>query len=194
VSIRPKPGTRNDDTVYDKNRVDTRKGQDPDASKAGSKKPVTARALPVAKPLDSLPGDRKSLSGANPIVTSDAVRKAGSAPTAKAKTTSGAVPIVRTAPAGVVTAAGPSAAARPAVAETASRSVTPAVVPAAVSTKYPAWMLISASVAGAVLVLAALLVLGMAIFGGNGGGARGASSLHTDGQRSPPVAGPRIEG
>jgi serine/threonine-protein kinase len=93
-NIRPKLPLRNDDTVYDKTRVDTKKG-DPDRS-GGSKKPAK---LPVAKPLDSPAAERKSPSGANPIVSGDTLSKSGPRPVVKApaKTASGAIPVAKSA-------------------------------------------------------------------------------------------------
>jgi serine/threonine protein kinase len=95
-SFRTKPPLRNDDTVYDKTNVDTKKGGGSDQSSSGTKKSGT-RALPVAKSLDSLSGERKSLSGAMPTVTGSSVAKSGAQPVvrATAKMTSGPVPVAK---------------------------------------------------------------------------------------------------
>jgi hypothetical protein len=103
-TVRPKVPSRNDDTVYDKARVETTKGLDPAQVKSdsGSNKTVSKRAggkpLPVAKPLEGPGSDKKSLSGANAAVKSDGSGvKAVARPVAKAapaKGVSGPVPAV----------------------------------------------------------------------------------------------------
>jgi len=97
--VRPKAvPNRHEDTVYDKTRVDTKKGDS--IVRAGSsvniKKPG-AKPLPVAKPLDSAAGDKKSASGPNPIVTGNSVSKSGPQPVVKSpgKTSSGAMPAIK---------------------------------------------------------------------------------------------------
>jgi len=94
-SVRPKSPSR-DDTVYDKTRVDTRKG-DSNVKPGGGKRSPTAKPLPVAKPLDSLPGDKKSSSGGNPVVTGSSVSKSGPQPVTKvaSKVASGAVAVIK---------------------------------------------------------------------------------------------------
>jgi hypothetical protein len=96
-SVRPKViPNRHEDTVYDKTRVDTKKGDSSVKPGSSTKKPG-AKPLPVAKPLDGLPGDKKSASGANPIVTGSSVTKSGPQAVIRApgKATSGAMPAVK---------------------------------------------------------------------------------------------------
>jgi len=89
-SIR-RPPLRNEDTVYDKTNVDTKKGGGSDKSSSGTKKPG-AKPLPVAKSLDDSVSGKQSLSGINPIVNGSSVSKSGSFPTASK---SGAYPIAK---------------------------------------------------------------------------------------------------
>jgi len=96
--IKPKAPSRTEDTVYDKAKVDTTKGAgNGDKSSHGSKK-VVAKALPVAKSLDGGASDKKSASGAYPVVNGSSVSKSGAFPVAKpiaGKATSGQIPVVK---------------------------------------------------------------------------------------------------
>jgi eukaryotic-like serine/threonine-protein kinase len=97
-SIRPRVSpSRHDDTVYDKTRVDTKKG-DSELKKSSSvvKRPGE-KPLPVARSLDNVPGDRKSSSGANPVVNGSSATKSGPQPVVKgtSKSASGAVPVAK---------------------------------------------------------------------------------------------------
>jgi eukaryotic-like serine/threonine-protein kinase len=213
-SARPKTTVRNGDTVYDKTRVDTRKGHDAGSSQSGSgnKKQVTAKPLPVAKSLDGLPGDKKSTSGANPVVispvvsspvasspviSSDALNMSGPRPVVKltTKTATGAVPIAKAT--GSIAASG----SQPIVATAAIIATGPSPLassgPAASLPKYPLWLLVGGGIAAAVILLVLLVAIGLAVFGGGVSGAsparkaassRDTSSLQTDGQRALPIA------
>jgi serine/threonine-protein kinase len=139
-SIKPKSLPRNEDTVYDKTNVDTKKGTGgSDKSSSGTKKPGS-KPLPVAKSLDDSVNGKKSLSGINPIVSGSSVSKSGAVPAvAKSgayavakpavKTTTGSMPAVKN-DASTATS-GP----RPVVSSTTSsgtvKSVAPAASPAA---------------------------------------------------------------
>jgi hypothetical protein len=106
-TVRPKGPSRNDDTVYDKARVETTKGLEPIQGKSdsGSNKVVAkrpgAKPLPVAKPLEEVGSDKKSVSGPNAAISPAAsgprpvVKPAAKAP---AKGASGAVPAVMRGP------------------------------------------------------------------------------------------------
>jgi len=96
-TIRPKTPLRNDDTVYDKTNVDTKKGSGSDQSSSGTKKPGS-KPLPVAKSLDDSVSGKKSLSGVNPIVDGSSVSKSGAYPSVSK---SGAYPVAK--PAGKTT-------------------------------------------------------------------------------------------
>jgi eukaryotic-like serine/threonine-protein kinase len=200
-TVRPKAPSRNDDTVYDKTRVDTKKGDSfwdkpGSGSGSGSKKPAAAKPLPVAKPLDSLPGDKKSISGANAVVTNAAATKSGPQPIVKAsnKTPTGPVAVVKAdsnpnssgakaaAVAAAVTAV-PKAKLPAAVGATPSESLTAAL---------PPWAVITGAVVAAVVALA--IVIGIAAYLINGSFTRGStpaktsrsrdtSSFHTDAVR-----------
>jgi eukaryotic-like serine/threonine-protein kinase len=150
---RPKPTVRNDDTVYDKTRVDTRKGNDSGLKTGSGKKPATARPLPVAKPLDSLSG-KKVASGANPVVRNDSVSASSPNPGAKGipKAASGAVPVVNQS----TTATGP----KPKIASAS----TP--IARQQSSKYPSWKVIGGGIALAALLLFLVVALGVALSGG----------------------------
>src|SRR5262245_8850594 len=112
-AVRPKAPSRNEDTVYDKARVETTKGLEPVNGKAdsGSNKTVSkrpgAKPLPVAKPLEEVGSDKKTASGPNAAVNpvasgpKPAVRPAPSK--APAKSVSGAVPTVAKSPDGEAT-------------------------------------------------------------------------------------------
>jgi eukaryotic-like serine/threonine-protein kinase len=99
--------SRHDDTVYDKTRVDTKKG---DSERTGSsvKKPGE-KPLPVAKSLENQTADRKSNSGANPIITTSSATKSGPQQVVRSvsKTPSGAVPSVKPVPQGSVSGPAP---------------------------------------------------------------------------------------
>jgi hypothetical protein len=179
--IRPKViPSPHEDTVYDKTRVDTKKGNPSVAPGSSvtvhgvtSKKPGS-KPLPVAKPLDGLPGDKKSTSGANPIVTGSSVlsksgqqpvvAKSGPQPVVKApaKATSGPMPTVKAEPS--ARASGP----QPVVVSTPSSGAPklPSAIPGGTTSggfparrqqQIPNWM-IAAGVAGAAIVLAALVI------------------------------------
>jgi serine/threonine protein kinase len=91
-SIKPRTPLRNEDTVYDKTNVDTKKGTGgSDKSSSGTKKPG-AKPLPVAKSLDDSVNGKKSLSGINPIVNGSSVSKSGVLPTVSK---SGAYPVAK---------------------------------------------------------------------------------------------------
>ncbi|HEY2415376.1 MAG TPA: protein kinase [Pirellulaceae bacterium] len=134
-SIKPRTSLRNEDTVYDKTNVDTKKGTGgSDKSSSGTKKPG-AKPLPVAKSLDDSVNGKKSLSGINPIVNGSSVSKSGALPTvAKSgaypvakpavKTTTGAMPTVKN-DASTATS-GP----RPAVSSSTSSGTVKSVAPA----------------------------------------------------------------
>lgn len=89
VRIRPKLPPRRDDTVYDKARVETKKGleaspavkSDSGSSKGSVSRSGPVKTLPVAKPLDAPGGERKSSSGAHPVVRD--VAKSGPRPVVK---------------------------------------------------------------------------------------------------------------
>jgi serine/threonine-protein kinase len=91
-SIKPKALPRNEDTVYDKTNVDTKKGTGgSDQSSSGTKKPG-AKPLPVAKSIDDSVSGKKSLSGINPVANGSSVSKSGAMPTV---TKSGAYPVAK---------------------------------------------------------------------------------------------------
>ena len=151
-TVRPKTPNRNEDTVYDKARAETKKGLDategkPDAgsSKSGSKRPGS-KPLPMAKPLDEPGSDKKSISGPNLTAkTEGSGVKAAPKPAAKtpAKGISGAVP--------AVTKSGENSI--PAV-RTVARSGSQAVV-AKKAKHLPPWVFLAGGV-GAVVLLAVL--------------------------------------
>jgi eukaryotic-like serine/threonine-protein kinase len=220
---RPKSPSTTEDTVYDKAR-DTKKDLDKAGQSDGggsSAKRAAGKSLPKAKPLDGPGSDKKSTSGAQfalnldsngktkgvsgamPIVNVNAAKSGpmpavgGAKPPAattqstKARAKSGAVPIVKAA-AGAATNApgsGKSAAAKPAVA-----SKTIAVAP---------WVLISAGVGAAAVILALLLGIliatGVLRFGSSGAAtprerstAQG-GSLHTASHRLATRSTPRVD-
>jgi eukaryotic-like serine/threonine-protein kinase len=204
---RPANPIRTDDTVYDKNRVDTKKGRDSSlgkieagSSKSGSKKPVVAKPLPVAKPLDGPLGDKKSTSGANAVVNADALSKSGANQVLKAA--SGAMPAVKpssTTNSGQLKAAAASGAVvSSAVSSSATSGVTKPITPVASRARwrqYPAWMLISGGIAAALLVSAIVVTIIAMTFSAPSSNAtpkvpppaRDTSSMHTSGGRA--VAG-----
>jgi serine/threonine protein kinase len=200
-SLRSQVIIRNDDTVYDKNRVDTKKG-DPEKPGNGSKK--QGKALPVAKPLDAARGDRKSSSGANPVVTAaaainsngdglsrsgprpvvSAAMVSGAAANAPSKASSGAMPAVRTQSAVELTAV---------VMDNGAAEIqkTEASLGAASRSAlgHPPWVFAAAGAAAVVIV--ALIVLGIMVAFSPGSSANnrpaqqparspGHSSLYTD--------------
>jgi serine/threonine-protein kinase len=195
-NIRPRSPVRNDDTVYDKARVDTKKGDSfLGKSSAGGKKP-TAKPLPVAKPLDSIPGgDKKSASGPQAVIGSGSMTKSGPQPVVKApdKTATGGMPAVSadsntrsSAPKGVVAAGMASAVPKPAAASASAAETgkTRTIAP---------WMIVAGGIAAAVIVVAIVAALVVAMSGGNaprGGPAgkaprpRDTSSFQTDASRS----------
>jgi serine/threonine-protein kinase len=195
INLRPKAPLRNDDTVYDKNRVDTQKGRDfePGKSGSGNKKPAVAKALPVAKPLDSTGAgsDKKSTSGANPVVSGDAVSKSGPRPVVKSptKAASGAMPAVRAdanltssgAQVAIAAAASAATSQKPALAADGKAATT-------IGAAMPLWMIIGGSILAAVVVLALIAAIVMVFSGSGSSGGRAATkrdatSLHTDAQR-----------
>jgi eukaryotic-like serine/threonine-protein kinase len=197
-SIRPKSPSR-DDTVYDKTRVDTKKGDsglNKSGSSSGGKKQAASKPLPVAKPLDALPGDKKSLSGANPIVSGAAVTKSGPQSVVKSpgKTATGAIPVAKADT--NLSSSGP----RPTVAAGATASIqkpkTPTATAAPLLTRIaplPHWIVITGAVAAAVVVIAIVIGLVMYVTGGASaqgsapsktGRPRDTSSFHTDATRS----------
>jgi len=156
---------RHEDTVYDKMRVDTKKG-DSSVKPGNSTKKPGSKPLPVAKPLDSLPGDKKSTSGANPIVTgSSVVSKSGPQPVIKTpnKATSGPMPAVKSD--GGTRASGP----QPVVNSTPTNSMntvalskTPTVATSGLSkakrqSQIPSWMLVAGGI-GLAAILAAIVI------------------------------------
>jgi len=162
-SIRPKVvPNRHEDTVYDKTRVDTKKGDSSvrPGSSVTTKKPGT-KPLPVAKPLDGVAADKKSTSGANPIVTgSSVVAKSGPQPVVKSpdKNLSGAMPAIKS------DASTRSSGPQPVVKATTTSSVPkmPTVTcsggfPSKRQQQIPTWMLV-ASIVGAAAALAALVI------------------------------------
>jgi eukaryotic-like serine/threonine-protein kinase len=158
-SIRPKTPSR-DDTVYDKTRVDTRKG-DPSKSSGGSgtKKSGPNKVLPVAKSLDSPPGDKKSTSGPNATVSGAAAAKSGPQNVVKpaAKTSSGGIPIARPDPA--------SAASSAAVTSTSSNGA--ALASQAKSKRsmvIAPWMIIAGCVAAGIVVLTIIVAVATRLF------------------------------
>jgi eukaryotic-like serine/threonine-protein kinase len=99
-NVKPKSPSRNDDTVYDKARADTKKGRDIGKSDSSAKRSGAHRALPVAKALDGPGSDKKSISGPNVAVNAVANQPIPKAPAkAPSKGSSGAVPAVKAAPA-----------------------------------------------------------------------------------------------
>lgn len=150
-AARPKTPNRHDDTVYDKTRVDTQKGND-SGSKSGSvKKPPTAKPLPVAKPLDGLPGEKKSLSGANPVVRPDGKSAVNAAVTIKGK--------------GNTPSSSPAASAG-----NTSSAMTEQRLPAGTNSwrflKKPTWMVLSGGIVLAMLLVGIAAMVGVALFGG----------------------------
>jgi serine/threonine-protein kinase len=202
-SLRSQVIIRNDDTVYDKNRVDTRKGES-EKPGTGSKKP--GKALPVAKPLDAPRGDRKSSSGANPVVTSGTAINSNS--NSEALACAGARSVTSAAAQGAAIAGTPGKPARGAmtavrteaavqmtavVADSAAAQIQKAEASSPLAAKtaagYPPWVFAAAG--AAVAVVLALVVLGILMAFSSGGsdndrpGAQpasspGHSSLYTD--------------
>jgi hypothetical protein len=170
--VRPKVvPNRHDDTVYDKARVDTKKGDSGLGKSSGSssKKPG-GKPLPVAKSLDGLPGDKlpgdkKTASGANPVVTSGSVTKSGPQPAVNVagKSTSGAMPTVKTesgvrmsGPQSVVTAAPTiNVSKEPTLTSTRAASKKPSAM--------PQWMLVGGGIALAVVFAAIIIALVMSM-------------------------------
>jgi serine/threonine protein kinase len=194
AGARPKAPHRNDDTVYDKARADTKKGRDSSISKPGSSKTSAKssgahRALPVAKALDGPGSDKKSLSGAN-LVVNPAAAQSSAKPVAKApaKASSGAMPVVRSAPS-----------AAPDPFDLASASAESLSVPAASLSTLPShsvstssgaevapWMIVTGVLAAVVLVAALVVGIIYATQSGAGGtspGAKDTSSLLTSAGR-----------
>jgi serine/threonine-protein kinase len=107
-NLRTKSPPRRDDTVYDKARVDTKKGIEaaPNKVDAGSSKSGSGlkrsgqRAIPVARALEELPSDKKSLSGTHAVVKSPAATpgKAVSGPMAAVNAAKSGAPANRPLP------------------------------------------------------------------------------------------------
>lgn len=157
--LRTKPPLRNDDTVYDKTNVDTKKGGGSDRSSEGTKK-TGSRALPVAKSLDSTVGEKKALSGGMPAVTGSSVSRSGTQPIvrATAKMTSGPAPVVKQ------DASSRTSAPRPVIsASVTNRAASPPANPSAVVPIKPrsavnVW-LIAGGVALTIVLLALVIVI-----------------------------------
>jgi eukaryotic-like serine/threonine-protein kinase len=152
-SIRRKTTSR-DDTVYDKTRVDTKKGGSELGKPPGTGKKTGASKLPVAKPLDAPLSEKKSHSGPNSIVTGSSVVKAAT-PT---KPAGSGAPAAKS-PAGVSMSGPKRVIGAPAVSEPAPAPVRP--VTKKNRPGIEPWMLI-AGVAG-VLVLVAIVALVLAL-------------------------------
>jgi serine/threonine protein kinase len=151
---------RSQDTVYEKARVETKKGMDSTAGSSAGGKPRTsdsskrtARPLPVAKPLDGpLSGnsDKKTAPGSSKLV-------------GPAKSQSGAMPATRPAPSSAVTdtLTMPSVAAASTAALKGSVRKSPALNATGKSSK-AGWslpLLVGGGVAAAVFVIVAVIVL-----------------------------------
>jgi hypothetical protein len=157
-TIRPKVPIRNDDTVYDKNRVDTRKGDSGlGKSGSGSTKKPGSKSLPVAKALDSPSSDKKSLSGPMPVVTGSSVAKSGPQPVAKPATKSASGPIPVAKPETSAASSGP----RPAV--TVSPAPSHAARPAAKKPPTMSPWLIAGAVLATVLLAGIVIAIAMAL-------------------------------
>ena len=152
---RARPSVRNEDTVYDKTRVDTRKGNEPGSKTGSGKKPATAKPLPVAKPLDSLPLDKKSSSGANVAIKNESVGRSGASPVVKStgKTSSGALAVAASSAGAGTSGTKPTASAPSAQAKAKAPG------------KYPAWMVVSGGALGVVLAVLLIVALVLALSG-----------------------------
>ena len=196
---RPKVPNRNEDTVYDKARVDTKKnldkaGQSDGGSDKGSGKRAAGKVLPKAKPLDG-GSDKKTAS--SPQI---ALSAGGNGKSPGAKATSGAMPVINVNPgkpgtSGPMPAAksktsGPMAAVKGSAAApaTAGDSAMPASTFAGRTATVPVWILIAGGVGAAVLVLGLLIgiLIATGVFSSSGnlnkpGGSesRSTASLHT---------------
>jgi eukaryotic-like serine/threonine-protein kinase len=172
--VRPKAPHRNDDTVYDKARADTRKGRD--SSPGKSEPPATSakssgahRALPVAKALDGPGSDKKSNSGPQ-----SAVRAAAALPAARpAKSASGAVPITSAAalpdlgsPSLDLASISDTAFSAPA-AMLPGHALPSHTAPAAATAVAP-WMIVAGAIAAVALVAALVIGIVIATQGGTG--------------------------
>jgi len=158
-TVRPKAPVRNDDTVYDKNRVDTRKGDSGLGKPGSSTKKSGAKSLPMAKPLDSPSGDKKSLSGPMPVVTGNSVAKSGPQPVVKpaTKSASGAIPVAK--PEASVSRSGP----RPTIAASSSPAPSNAARPAAKRPPAMSPWLIAGAVLATVLLAGIVIAIAMAL-------------------------------
>jgi eukaryotic-like serine/threonine-protein kinase len=178
-NIRPKAPSR-DDTVYDKTRVDTKKGD------SGSKRSGSGKPLPVAKPLDALPSDKKSTSGPNAIVSGSSMSKSGPQQVVKppSKTATGGNPVVKV---------DKGAASNGQHAAIVAIQVAKPISAAAKNVLGIApWMLVAGAVAAAVILLVIVIAFVMAMSGGRSTSSAApntslhlhdASSFYTDGQR-----------
>jgi len=177
-TVRPRTPSR-DDTVYDKTRVDTKKGDSvlgkpAGGSSTGSKK-TTVKALPVAKPLDGPGSERKSTSGANPIVNAPSGTKSGPQPVVapNSKSTSGGMPAIKGG-AAISTPSGPQIVASAAVAPRSPQASRAARLLAQLQS--PLGLLIG-GIAAALIVLAIVVAMTMGLFSSKPSGMRSPTSL-----------------
>jgi serine/threonine protein kinase len=159
---------RSQDTVYDKARLETKKGMDSKSgSSAGGKSSggrtsdsskKAARPLPVAKPLGMPTGsDKKTTSGSSKVVSS-AKSQSGTMPAAKS-TPSSAVTDTMTMPS---VASASTAAMKGSVGKAPALSAgakTSAATTAAAKSGWPLPLLVGGGVAAAVFVIVAVVVL-----------------------------------
>jgi serine/threonine protein kinase len=161
---RPKAPNRNDDTVYDKARADTKKGRDssvgkPDSASTNAKRSGAHRALPVAKSLNGPGSDKKSQSGPNLAANAAAADSAKPVVKGPAKAASGAMPVVKAAapqtPAFDLTSVSAASLAGPAM--TLPSHTLPSHSLAPEPSAVEPWMIVAGAIA-AVVVVAALVV------------------------------------
>lgn len=201
-TIKPKSPSR-DDTVYDKTRVDTKKGDSGLAKPGSGKKSAASKPLPVAKPIDAGAGDRKSTSGAIPVVAASAVTKSGpqSVMRGASKSLSGALPVVKGPSSNALSGSQPVRTVGPQGSDKQIGKSSSGIR----SAKYaplPSWLLIGGGIA-IVVVLACLIIAAAMFFSASGSSSstiqrtsrqRGTSSLHTDGSRGvKPVSDSALE-
>jgi len=195
TGTRPKTPNRNDDTVYDKARADTKKGRDsslgkPDSPSTNAKRSGAHRALPVAKAIEGPGSDKKSGSGPN-ITASPSGSSPSVKPAAKAvpKAASGPMPVVKPAPAAPklpdFDLASASAASLAGPASTLPSHTLPShSLSSTNTTSVEPWMIVAGAIAAAALVTALVVAIILAAQGsaaGNGKrpGAGETSSLLT---------------
>ncbi len=180
---------RSEDTVYDKARVETKKGMDSSPGGKTTDDSKRVKPLPVAKSLD-LPAGSGSSKVVRPTVGQKAVGQSGAMPvTTKSGPVatvakSGASPVVTDTTA-MPTAAAASAATKVGAAAKKSPSsvqsaAAAATLPAAESAKSarPAFglspaVLIGGGIVAAVFVIVTIVVIVLMLLGGNDGGQRG---------------------